>query len=164
VSIALTNACDLACSHCFAPKTRAALDFTSITSWLVELDSNGTFGVGFGGGEPTLYPRFAELCAYVANKTRVAVTFTTHGHHLDESRLADLKGNVHFIRVSMDGVDSTYESIRGRSFSALLGRLDAVRELSAFGINFVINSRTISDLDTAITLAAGTGYAEGRRY
>src|SRR5438552_5785398 len=75
VSIALTNACDLNCSYCFAPKARSALDFDQIVSWAHELDANGTLGVGFGGGEPTLYPRFAELCAHVAEHTAMAVTF-----------------------------------------------------------------------------------------
>ena len=72
MSIALTNACDLVCPHCFAPKTHAVLDFKTVVSWLVELDANGTIGVGFGGGEPTLYPHFAELCSYAANKTGLA--------------------------------------------------------------------------------------------
>ena len=90
VSIALTNTCDLSCSYCFAPKTRAALDFNRLISWIAELDSNGTIGVGFGGGEPTLYRRFAELCAHTSGNTGLAVTFTTHGHHLDEALLAHL--------------------------------------------------------------------------
>lgn len=50
VSIALTNRCDLACAHCFAPKSRDELRFDSVTRWLAELDANGTLGVGFGGG------------------------------------------------------------------------------------------------------------------
>ncbi len=108
VSIALTNTCNLSCSYCFAPKTHASLAFDRIVSWLNELDANGTIGVGFGGGEPTLYHRFAELCAHTSRNTGLAVTFTTHGHHLDEALLAQLRGNVHFVRVSMDGVGSTY--------------------------------------------------------
>jgi MoaA/NifB/PqqE/SkfB family radical SAM enzyme len=154
VSIALTNTCDLACSYCFAPKTRAALDFKAVTSWLNELDQNGSVGVGFGGGEPTLYKQFAELCSYAANKTHLAVTFTTHGHHLSDALLASLKGNVHFIRVSMDGIGATYERLRDRSFAALCERLDAIRKIAPFGINYVVNSDTYSELDAAINLAA----------
>src|ERR1051326_2691015 len=108
VSVALTNRCDLACAYCYAPKSRATLDFSSVTGWLSELNANGCLGVGFGGGEPTLYGRFAELCRYTTHKTELAVTFTTHAHHLDQTLSAELRGNVHFIRVSMDGVGSTY--------------------------------------------------------
>src|ERR1700675_1760433 len=62
ISVALTNRCDLTCRYCYAPKGRATLNFEQLTTWLCELDSNGCLGVGFGGGEPTLYRRFAELC------------------------------------------------------------------------------------------------------
>lgn len=160
VSIALTNTCDLACSYCFAPKTRATLAFDRIVEWLNELDANGTIGVGFGGGEPTLYRRFADLCDHASRNTGLAVTFTTHGHHLDDTLLAVLKGKVHFIRISMDGVDATYERLRGRPFSALRQRVSAIREIAAFGINYVVNSDTLTDIDAAVDFAEKVGASE----
>jgi pyruvate-formate lyase-activating enzyme len=160
ISIALTNVCDLACTYCFAPKTPAMLAFDSIVSWLSELDANGTIGVGFGGGEPTFYRKFVEPCSYAANETRLAVTFTTHGHHLNDKLIAGLKGNVHFIRISMDGVNATYERLRGRSFEALKQRMNAVKRIAPFGINYVVNSDTVHDLDAAAELAAVSGAAE----
>jgi MoaA/NifB/PqqE/SkfB family radical SAM enzyme len=160
VSIALTNACDLVCPHCYAPKNPAVLNFEQLTSWLTDLDANGCIGVGFGGGEPTLYPRLAELCSYTAEKTGLAVTMTTHAHHLSDHLLKDLSGNVNFIRVSMDGVDATYESIRGRSFASLIQRIKALSKSFPFGINFVVNSKTIDDLDKAIDLAEEFGCSE----
>src|SRR5689334_18091084 len=80
VSIALTNACELSCGYCYAPKTSARLAYDSIVNWAKELDSQGCFGVGFGGGEPTLYPQFVDLCREIHDCTELAVTFTTHGH------------------------------------------------------------------------------------
>jgi MoaA/NifB/PqqE/SkfB family radical SAM enzyme len=157
VSIALTNTCDLACRYCFAPKSRATLPYDNVISWLNELEANGTIGVGFGGGEPTLYRRFAELCSYASNNTRLAVTFTTHGHHLSESLLKNLKGHVHFVRVSMDGVKATYERLRGRSFESLRRRFSAIRKLAPFGINYVVNTETFPDLNAAVALAAEEG-------
>ena len=160
VSIALTNACDLACPHCYAPKNPATLEFERLASWLGELDMNGCLGVGFGGGEPTLYRRFAELCQYATRETRLAVTFTTHAHHLDDTLICALAGSAHFVRVSMDGVGRTYEALRGRSFAVLRSRLESVGTLVPFGINFVVNARTLPDLDAATTLAAELGAAE----
>ncbi|MSU49150.1 MAG: radical SAM protein [Opitutus sp.] len=160
VSIALTNACDLACPHCFAPKTHGLLGFDLLTTWLDELDANGAIGIGFGGGEPTLYPKFAELCRYAAEKTGLAVTFTTHGHHLDDGLIAALRRNVHFVRISMDGVGATYESLRGRSFEAFQERIIRLKGLAPFGINYVVNSQTFRDLDAATALAAKVGAAE----
>ena len=160
VSIALTNICDLECSHCFAPKTNARLPFDRVVSWLHELDDSGTLGVGFGGGEPTLYRRFAELCAYAATNTGLAVTFTTHGHHLGERLLAQLSGHVHFVRVSMDGVGETYERIRGRSFVELERRLTALKEITPFGINYVVNACTLPDIDSAAEFAEKVSASE----
>ena len=160
VSIALTNVCDLNCYHCFAPKYPAKLDMKRLVNWLDELDANGCLGVGFGGGEPTLYPRFPEICEYAAQNTGMAVTFTTHGHHIDNRLAAALKGNVHFIRVSMDGIGTTYEKIRKRSFSELLQRVDTIRNISPFGVNYLVNSLTFPEIDAAVSLAHEIGASE----
>ena len=160
VSVALTNACDLACAHCYAPKNPSMLAFDRLTSWLADLDANGCIGVGFGGGEPTLYPRLTELCSYATKKTNLAVTMTTHAHRLSDQLLNELAGNIHFVRVSMDGVGPTYESIRSRSFDALLKRIAALERVANFGINFVVNSKTVGELDAAAQLAAELGAKE----
>ena len=160
VSVALTNACDLACSYCYAPKDSSTLEFERLSSWLDELDANGCLGVGFGGGEPTLYRRLPELLAYAAKKTRLGVSFTTHGHRLDDALISSLTGNVHFVRVSVDGVGATYEALRGRSFATLVRRLEAVRALAPIGLNFVVNAKTFPDLDAATRLAAEVDASE----
>jgi MoaA/NifB/PqqE/SkfB family radical SAM enzyme len=160
VSIALTNRCDLACTHCIAPKSRNELRTEVIMRWLGELDANGTLGVGFGGGEPTLYPGFIPLCQRAARETNLSVTFTTHGHRVDEALAEGLRGNIHFIRVSMDGVGATYEAIRRRSFSGLLAHLKIIQTISRFGINIVVNERTLVDLDQVAFIAADVGASE----
>jgi MoaA/NifB/PqqE/SkfB family radical SAM enzyme len=114
---------------------------------------HGTLGIGFGGGEPTLYPQFPELCTYATRHTALAVTFTTHGHHLDDRMLEKLEGHVNFVRISMDGVNETYERLRRRSFATLVQRLIAVRQITRFGLNYVVNFETFPDLDRAVALA-----------
>lgn len=160
ISVALTNACDLACPYCYAPKASGSLDADRLAGWLRELDENGCFGVGFGGGEPTLHRRFIEICRETAAATNLAVTFTTHAHRITPAHGESLKGSVHFIRVSVDGVGATYEALRGRPFAAIRSRLEIVREMAPFGINFVVNSRTLADLDGAIDLARACGASE----
>ena len=85
---------------------------------------------------------------------------TTHGHNLNDQLLNRLKGNVQFFRVSMDGVGYTYESIRCRSFKVLIERIVSLRRVSRFGINFLVNSLTIGDIDAAIQLASDLGASE----
>lgn len=160
VSIALTNACDLSCHFCYAPKTGARLDLESVLSWAVELDDAGCLGLGFGGGEPTLHPDFPKICRRVAEETNLAVSFTTHGHRVTEQLAEELTGVVHFVRISLDGVGATYERIRGRSFEDLLDSLDLVRTVAPFGVNYVVNAETIGDLDAAARLAFDRGAFE----
>jgi MoaA/NifB/PqqE/SkfB family radical SAM enzyme len=160
VSIALTNACDLSCACCYAPKTFGSLDMDRLVSWLRELDENGCFGVGFGGGEPTLHRNFIEICRQTAKHTSLAVTFTTHAHRITPEHADQLKGSVHFIRVSMDGIGATYEALRGRPFAALRSRVKIVRDIAPFGINYVVNARTLPDLDAALAFAREWGASE----
>lgn len=160
VSVALTNACDLRCPYCYAPKDGGNLDIEQLTRWIAELDRHGCLGIGLGGGEPTLYKDFSQLCRYIAQDTGLSVTFTTHGHHLDERLAVELSGNVHFIRVSMDGIGITYEGLRGKRFADFQNQLDRIRRLSPFGINYVVNSQTIPDLDAAVAFASEQGAVE----
>ncbi|MCC5805380.1 MAG: radical SAM protein [Opitutales bacterium] len=160
VSIALTNACDLECAYCYAPKIPSTLNYQILCGWLSEFDQHGALGVGFGGGEPSLHPRFADLCEFAARQTSLAVTFTSHGHHLVPKLLSKLVDKVNFIRLSMDGIGATYEQLRGRSFSAFKARLRDVRAVAPFGLNFVVNADTIDDLDAAIDFAHSEGAHE----
>lgn len=157
VSIAVTNACDLSCSYCFAPKHHATLPIDRLLGWVDELDRAGALGLGFGGGEPTLYKHLAVVCGYAAEKTGLAVTLTTHGHRWTADLVSRLRGAVNFVRVSVDGVESTYERLRNRSFTQLRTALDMIAADFPLGINTVINQDTVEDLDAIAVLAADYG-------
>ncbi len=160
LSIALTNACELRCFYCYAPKHAAALDRDRVLAWAVELDAAGCLGVGFGGGEPTAYRRFAQLCSEIAQSTSMAVTFTTHGHRLTPELVSSLRGAVHFVRLSVDGVGTTYERLRGRPFAAVVQAAGLLSSLAPFGINAVINADTIGELDDLAAFADEVGASE----
>lgn len=160
VSIAVTNACDLACEYCYAPKRPAVLEYGRLLSWAHELDAEGCLGIGFGGGEPTLYRRLPQLCRSITETTSLAVTLTTHGHRWTPELVEQLGGSVHFVRVSVDGVGGTYEKLRGRSYDDLLERLELISGAFNVGINCVVNQRTLSELDAVAALAADVGASE----
>ncbi|ASW45335.1 radical SAM protein [Xanthomonas hortorum pv. vitians] len=160
VSIALTNVCDLHCAYCYAPKHKASLHTDQVLGWLKELDTEGCLGIGFGGGEPTLHPDFVDICKRVAGETQLAVTFTTHGHRLTPQLVEHLKGSVHFARISVDGVGRTYEQQRGKQFASLLRGMESIATLSPFGINVVVNERTVVELDAMSELAQKVGASE----
>jgi sulfatase maturation enzyme AslB (radical SAM superfamily) len=160
VSIALTNACELRCPYCYAPKVPGRLTAKTVISWIEELDRAGALAIGFGGGEPTAHPDFAWICAEAARRTSLAVTFTTHGHRLNTELAAAIRGSVHFIRLSMDGLGPTYERLRGRSFAAFQRQLEIVATIAPFGLNVVINDETVNELDEIALFAGQTGAAE----
>ncbi|HEY6554613.1 MAG TPA: radical SAM protein [Vicinamibacteria bacterium] len=158
--MALTNTCELHCPYCYAPKHRSMLDRENVVRWAQELDSAGCLGLGFGGGEPTAYPHFAELCQQVADQTQLAVTFTTHGHRMTRELAARVVGAVHFIRVSVDGVGATYERLRGRRFDDLKASIGLLASIAPFGVNVVVNSDTVGELDDIAAFAANIGASE----
>lgn len=160
VSIALTNVCDLHCAYCYAPKHKASLNTDQLLTWLTELDTEGCLGIGFGGGEPTLHPDFVDICKRAAGETGLAVTFTTHGHRMTTQLAERLKGSIHFARVSVDGIGRTYEEQRGKQFNSLLRGMEAIASISPFGINVVINERTVAELDALSELAQNVGASE----
>lgn len=160
VSVALTNVCDLHCAYCYAPKHKASLREDDVVTWLKEIDGAGCLGVGFGGGEPTLHPGFSEICRRVAEETQLAVTFTTHGHRLSQQLVDSIKGSVHFVRVSVDGMGATYEALRGRTFADLLPGVERLARATPFGINVVVNDQTVSALEGLGRLARELGACE----
>jgi molybdenum cofactor biosynthesis enzyme MoaA len=160
VSIAVTNICELRCSYCYAPKSAAALDVNRVLAWAAELDGAGCLGIGFGGGEPTAHRQFIELCTTIAKTTSMAVTFTTHGHRLTAEMADALQGSVHFARLSVDGVGATYERLRRRPFEAVVSAAALLRSIAPIGINMVVNSDTVGELDDIAEFAASIGASE----
>jgi len=160
LSVALTNACELRCAYCYAPKHAAVLDMERVVAWAVELDGTGCLGIGFGGGEPTAHRRFAQLCTQIAESTSMAVTFTTHGHRLTPELADALRGSVHFARLSVDGVGATYERLRRRPFAAVTSAAALLRSIAPIGINAVVNTDTIGELDDLAEFAADVGASE----
>jgi MoaA/NifB/PqqE/SkfB family radical SAM enzyme len=160
VSIALTNSCNLRCPHCYAPKSSDRLLAGAVESWARDLDAAGCLGIGFGGGEPTLFSDFAGLCCRIARTTQLSVSFTTHGHRLTPSLADQLNGSVHFLRLSMDGIGETYERLRGRVFEDFLARLSIAQAIAPFGVNYVVNAETIDDLSAAAEMVFDRGASE----
>lgn len=148
VSIALTNACNLNCRHCFAPKEDVSLDFESLKGWLRELESSGCLGVGFGGGEPLLYSHFYDVISYVHDATDMACTVTTNGTLLTERAIDVISQTVDFMRVSTNG----------RSLpNSLISKLSDKIKL---GINMLLNRDTITCLESEVTRYAKLGVQE----
>lgn len=153
VSIALTNICDLKCHFCYAPKNKETLSFENLKKITKKLDVIGVLELTFGGGEPTLYPNFIELCNWIWNNTSLGISFTTHGHKMTKEFVEPLIGNVSMVRFSIDGVEPRYSEIRGKKLSDLLTKIEFVKGKIPFGINCVVSKNGIRELEKVIELA-----------
>jgi MoaA/NifB/PqqE/SkfB family radical SAM enzyme len=147
ISIAVTNVCDLSCAFCYAPKSRHTLSVPEIIHWCRELDQLGTLEVAFGGGEPTLFPGLAEACRTIWTETRLGISITTHGQHLNEQLWENLKGFVSVVRVSIDAPEPLYASIRGLPLARVIKNIRLMEGQVPIGINTVVNAQTLGGLD-----------------
>ena len=157
ISIAVTNVCDLACAFCYAPKTRHTLSVPEIIHWCRELDQLGTLEVAFGGGDPPLFPGLRETCRTIWTETRLGISITTHGHHLNEQLWEDLKGFVSVVRVSIDAPEPLYSSIRGLPLARVIKNICQMEGQVPIGINTVVNTRTLGGLDELAVIIRDLG-------
>jgi radical SAM protein with 4Fe4S-binding SPASM domain len=76
LGIGLTNACNLACEHCYR---NTGTDSLSVEQVLAAVSSVPTRSVNFGTGENGLHPQFPEIIETLVARG-IAVTMTTNGH------------------------------------------------------------------------------------
>lgn len=160
MSIAITNECDFSCSYCYVNLQDQYLAKERIIEYCKQLDKLGTFDIAFGGGEPTLHPDLPYICKTLWNETGLGISITTHGHLLTFELIEQLKGNISFIRISIDGVEPIYSKLRKKPLAPLLANLSNLRDKIPFGINTVVNKLTLAGLDDVKKLASDYGAFE----
>lgn len=126
--IHLTWLCNLRCTHCYAPVVPAgtppapgntlALDSPILEALLCDARDLGFSKVVFTGGEPTLYPHFEELVAFLTSlKARLAplaLVLRSNGTRTLPRQLArEILTAFDEVVVSLDGDKEAHESIRG---------------------------------------------------
>ncbi len=153
VSIALTNICDLKCHFCYAPKNKQTLSYDHVTNLCKQLDDIGVLEVTFGGGEPTLFPRFDDLLKWVWDNTSLGTSFTTHGHHITEEFVKNIQGKISSVRFSIDGIEPKYSMVRGRKLDNLIDKIKLLEGQIPFGINSVVSNGETDELKKVIELS-----------
>lgn len=131
LQVALTNACDKSCAFCYRPlDARSRWTFDDVLALARFCDDWGVLELAFGGGEPTLFPRFAELLRAIWTETRLCPSFTTHGKRLDADLLRAIRGAYGQLQVSVYDEDDTF---------AIIDLL--VAERATFGLNYLVTPR-----------------------
>jgi MoaA/NifB/PqqE/SkfB family radical SAM enzyme len=136
VQFGLTNRCNLTCHFC-SRDVAAPSEWTAASAldFLRDLADWGVLEVAFGGGEPLVFPGFADLVDRLHAETPLAVHLTTNGLRLGPAMLARLAGKVGQVRLSL------YDDNNWRQRVRLLAT-SAVR----FGVNYLVTPDRLLDV------------------
>ncbi|MDQ7786203.1 MAG: thio(seleno)oxazole modification radical SAM maturase SbtM [Thermodesulfovibrionales bacterium] len=152
----ITQACDLHCRHCYDRSSRSPM---SLEQGIRILDDVRMFcrnrhvikAVSFTGGNPFLYPHFAEL--YRAASERgfsIGILGNPTGREKIESLIA-IQKPTHF-QVSLEGLQAQNDFIRGEGhFDRVMEFLKVLRELNIFSM--VMLTLTKNNMKEVIPLA-----------
>jgi MoaA/NifB/PqqE/SkfB family radical SAM enzyme len=141
LQVSLTNACDKACAFCYRPlDARSGFTFDSALQLAHFADEWGVLELAFGGGEPTLFPRFGELLRTIWRDTGLACNFTTNGLRLRQSNLlAELDGAYGQVQLSVYDEDEPL---------AAIDQLVAAR--ARFGLNYLVTPARVRSLEADV--------------
>jgi hypothetical protein len=147
IQVALTNACDKSCSFCYRPlSARSRWTFDGILELSRFLDEWGVLEIAFGGGEPTLFPRFPELLHAIWSETKLCPSFTTHGGHLTPELLSAIRGAYGQLQVSVYDEDDT---------TSIIDLM--VREGARFGLNYLVTPARVRTLEADVMAFVARG-------
>ncbi len=135
----ITQACDLHCKHCYDRTSRKAVDFDQALAILDDFrafcQEHHVFGqVTFSGGNPLLYPRFAEL--YQAASDR-GFQLAILGNPAQQQVLEELQAiqPLEFYQVSLEGLQEHNDHMRGAGhFSRIIDFLAILKELGIYSM------------------------------
>lgn len=133
LELQLTSKCNLRCRHCYlGDVSERELSMVQVRSVLKEFEEMQGLRVLLTGGEPLLHTRFDEINEMLPDLYLRKVLFT-NGVLLKKDLLNRLK--VHEIQVSIDGMKSAHDALRGSGtydlvLNTLRRTLDAGFEIS----------------------------------
>jgi len=160
--IAVTNACNLTCPFCYRDlQSRSLWRYETLLAFCQEADRWGVLEVAFGGGEPTLFPRWDDFVCELYSTTHLGINFTSNGLLLDEAFLDRIRGKYGQIRVSLYEDNHWAETIK---------RL--VARQARFGVNWLITPEELPGIEAKFLklLSLGVrdflllGYKGGERH
>lgn len=163
----LTDRCPLTCAHCLRDPAARPVDvpFEVIEKALDQVGPlHGVSHVGLTGGEPLVYPKFAQVLDSIARRG-----FTWHvvtsGHRFDRlvKMLQDAPARreaLKIINLSIDGAEeATHDAIRGAgSWRDVMGAAATCKALDLpFSVNMTINAVNAHEIERMGMLAAELG-------
>lgn len=147
LQVAITNVCNKSCAFCYRPMdAESAWTFDDLMALARVADRWGVLELAFGGGEPTVFPRFAELVRAVWTETGLCPSFTTNGSRLTPALLRSLRGSYGQIQLSIYDDDD---------YHAVIDLLAAER--ARFGLNYLVTPARLPTLEADVAAFAARG-------
>ena len=136
VQVAVTNACNFSCGHCFASAGNPYADEMTgaeICRLIDELAALGCLNLVFGGGEPLVRRDLPDLIAH-ANQCGVGVTISTNAVAASPQVIESLRPvRIDRFSVSMDAAtEAEYDAIRGQAGAFSLAKA-GIAKLKSLG-------------------------------
>ena len=137
--IETTNLCNLKCIMCpvsdntMMTREKKKLAFSNFKKII---DSNKFVKIVYltNWGEPLLNNHIVDMVQYLSDR-KIKSVITTNGILFNQKNIvALLKAGVSIIRISMDGINETYEKIRNHSFEDLKKNIDLLLYLKNRGV------------------------------
>lgn len=163
-SFEITNICNMNCAHCCNRSScvsHGGLPINDIKDLIDDLYSIHTKSFYITGGEPTLYPKFAEVIEYI-NSKGLQTIIATNGFNLEPyidsiDRFVSKEVGVF---ISLDGIDKVHDDFRGKRGS-FVKAIESIRLLSKRGIpvriSTVLWKGNIKQIEELIYLAKTNG-------
>ena len=135
--LVVTDRCNLRCRHCrLSNRGREDLCFEEITTAIQSFYREGGRNLYLEGGEPFLWHdgqhTLEDIVEYARKTGFLSVIIYTNG-------TMPLMTTADTVFISVDGLEKTHDSLRGKSFSTIMNNIQASGHPSLF-INFTINS------------------------
>ncbi len=141
--LVLTNRCNLRCRHCrLGDHGEKDLDFSEVRAAIDDYYEEGGRCLYLEGGEPFIWqdgPKGIEdIVRYARQRGYLTVVVYTNG-------TLPIQTSADTVFVSVDGLQSTHDSLRGKSFDRIMGNIRESTHPSIF-INYTINQCNKDDV------------------
>lgn len=163
IVIELTNRCNLACQHCFSGRHggKDDLPLELLSNVLAEAKACGFDTLTFTGGDPTVYPRFAEALR-LTTEAGYTFSFVTNGFNFAQTykQLLPYRDSLKQITFSLDGAtQETHGALRGpHSYRKVLQAMSICAALGVpFANNMVLSKHNAHELEEAVKLTRDMG-------
>lgn len=163
----LTDRCNFKCLYCRGLREDCAGDATFVSAmqtlklWVRE----GLKNVRFSGGEPTLYPRLADLVSYCKSNGVEHIAISTNGASSLKLYKRLIDAGVNDFSVSLDAccsqVGDTMAGIKG-AWDKVVNNIKALSKLTYVTVGMVFTEDNVNDCVSSVMFADSLGVSDIR--